>query len=342
MREITGSNVSCFRNMFRHSPFGMALVDPQGCLVDTNPAFQKMTGYSAEELRGMEIARITHADDIRVSSDILKEIYSGRRREALVEKRYLHKDGSVAYARVTHTAIEDADGETEATFAIIDDITQNHLAEQQRLAVTTEQRDSLVREVHHRIKNNLQGVIGLLRQYATQHSEVAEILQGAIQQVNSIALVHGLQRLGGDVSLHEMVRGICSGAANPQGSPEIVDDLQQTTLVPGGEAVPMALILNELICNAIKHGNSTVHVQLAHGPASDGIHLEISNNGKDLPADFDFGSGTGLGLGLRLVKSLLPGKAAQLDFQQEQGKVITRLTLRPPVIDRDRDAHQAS
>lgn len=73
------------------------------------------------------------------------------------------------------------------------DITEQRAAEQARLDAAIAQREMLVKEVHHRIKNNLQGVAGLLQQIAMRKPEVAPAISEVVGQVQAIAQVYGLQ-----------------------------------------------------------------------------------------------------------------------------------------------------
>jgi len=99
------------------------------------------------------------------------------------------------------------------------------------------------------------------------------------------------------------------------------------------EAVPLALVLNELISNAVKHGDRTkgVSITLRHEPLPYMVQVTITNSGQ-LPPDFDFPSLPATGAGLQLVASLLPRKSATLSWKQQDGNVIARLELAPPII----------
>ncbi len=214
------------------------------------------------------------------------------------------------------------------------------------------QRDTLVREVHHRIKNNLQGITGVLRLFAENHPETAQPITEAISQVQSISIIHGLKMNVGLQPLHlcGLVNAIAANnqvlwkAQIPFGTPSCkTDDCQ----LPGSEncrlpvneaeAVPLALVLNELITNAIKHGNQFEHrgaqlaVELNHDPSCQQTQILISNHGQ-LPLDFDFENRIGTGTGLQLVATLLPRKGASLTWQQQGNLVVTALHLTQPVI----------
>jgi PAS domain S-box-containing protein len=210
-----------------------------------------------------------------------------------------------------------------------------------RIAAAEKQRDVLVKEVHHRIKNNLQGVIGLMQQHAAAHSELKDLVERMVAQIRAIAVIHGMhsERTQGEIGLCELVTEI-SRATTVLTQIEIAadgpDDTSGAIRIPKDEAVPLALVLNELLFNAIKHGlketggGGGVRVSVS---GHDGLaRVRISNPGV-LPApDFDFAKGAGLGTGLNLVKSLLSRHGARLEIVQEGDQVVADLTLTDPAI----------
>jgi two-component sensor histidine kinase len=104
------------------------------------------------------------------------------------------------------------------------------------------------------------------------------------------------------------------------------------------ESVPLALIVNELLTNAIKHSERPaeglpVPIRIACGCNDEHIAVTLVNAGT-LPPGFDFAAGAGLGTGLTLLRSLLPRSGAALSFACGGGRVETRLTLSVPVVSR--------
>jgi two-component sensor histidine kinase len=195
------------------------------------------------------------------------------------------------------------------------------------------QRGVLIREIHHRIKNNLQGVTGLLRQFAHSHPEIAEPVNEAIGQVQSIAAIHGLQERApaGNVRLREMAEAVAAGVgALWQRHVDVeISPGWRPCAIEEAEAVPLALILNELLSNAIKHGSGQTRIVLGQGRRSGSIQLGISNAGQ-LPPGFDPGRTTGTGL--QLIESLLPRAGAKLSWENGDNTVVTVLELEPPVV----------
>ena len=207
------------------------------------------------------------------------------------------------------------------------------------LAEALAQRDALVREVHHRIKNNLQIVVGLLRRDAAQHPEIRPMLESAISQVQSIAVVHGLHgRVTRDgVMLCELLPAICRAISDLSGVPMVVEGIQEgcgKMRIQESETVALALILNELVSNAVKHTDA---MAAGLGPRvtltreGEAGRVGISNPGS-LPPGFDFSRGVGLGTGLGLVKALMPSPGVWVEFQQRAGWVVAEIRLGPPLL----------
>jgi two-component sensor histidine kinase len=224
-------------------------------------------------------------------------------------------------------------------FGIADDVTERTRAEQQRMEEIVKQRDILVREVHHRIKNNLQGVAGLLQHMSDSKPEVAETLSEIAGQIQAIAQVHGLQiRSTGTLPVLGVAQGIFSTLSSMFGV-EIRFEPPPPDLwrygLPESEAVPLALVMNELGTNAIKHRSSRtdgIMVRVAGRP--DGMVFAIENPGT-LPAGFDLAQIAASVSGLGLVKALLPRRGARLTLEQSGSVVAARLQLCPPSIRED-------
>jgi PAS domain S-box-containing protein len=228
----------------------------------------------------------------------------------------------------------DGEGKPVVMLGGCQDITAQRHAETERLVGVMRQRDALVRDVHHRIKNNLQGVVGLLRQLAGEQAEIEPVVNKAIAQLQAVAIVHGLKGRDGstDILLREMLPAIAQSVQDVLQIVMRVDvpaDDGSFTLLSENEAVPVALIMNELLLNAAKvvvrrQVGGDVHAVLRM--TSGRAQLVVANKGA-LPRGFDFSTGSGTGTGLDLVRSLLPPEGAKLTFRQAGGRVEAILDL---------------
>ncbi len=176
-----------------------------------------------------------------------------------------------------------------------------------RIQRVIENRDTLVREVHHRIKNHLQGVLGLIEDCQSRRPEVSADLTTLHGHVLSLAAVHGLQArfLSEDILLKELLDQQVALLRRSDSNLEIVvesDSAAPPIVVASGHAVPLALALTELIINANKHGQGPIAVR--QWVDSRGPHVSISNTVAHV-VKLDIDSEAGFGTGLSLVKSML-------------------------------------
>lgn len=215
------------------------------------------------------------------------------------------------------------------------DVSEQRKAEQARLDAAIAQREMLVKEVHHRIKNNLQGVAGLLQQIAARKPEVASAISEVVGQVQAIAQVYGLQvGAGGPLRLKNVIEAIANSVQRTFGRPITVsfDGAHENDwLLPEAESIPIALSLNELLTNAHKHGNPSAPLSCAIQSTDSLVAIEIRNHGQ-LPEGFNLARVPGGVSGLGLVRALLPRRSSKFQLTQDGEQVLTRIELTPPGI----------
>jgi hypothetical protein len=227
-----------------------------------------------------------------------------------------------------------AAGAPEQLLFVASDVTEQRAAEQARYEAAIAQREMLVKEVHHRIKNNLQGVAGLMQQIAQRRPEVAPVISEAIGQVQAIAQVYGLQ-VGavGPLRVKSVLEAITASVQRMFGRTIKLEtrgaQLHRWAL-PENESIPIALTINELLTNAVKHSrDGDVRCTLAGGERE--VTIMVCNQGQ-LPPGFNVAQIPGGVSGLGLVRALLPRRSATLSLEQAGGEVIARVLLVPPGI----------
>jgi PAS domain S-box-containing protein len=331
-----------YRLLMEQAAEAVVVADMTGNILEVNSRAATLLGYEEDELPGRNISMIHPAEELQHVAEAFAAFERFDRVEIL-ETLVLTKQGRRVPVSITSKAIILAD--RTVSMGIFRDLSEQHQRDAQRLRQEEAHRDALVREVHHRIKNSLQGVTGILRELAQRKPEMTSDLDTVISQVGSIALVHGLSgaESGGRVTLCALVADVTRNARMIWHK-DIVADFKHDCrhcVVNEREAVPLALVLNELLANACKHSAAgdvrsklEVAVECNINDDADGepvrARVRIVNPGHLVPG-FDFGRKCGLGTGLSLVAALLPKHGATLVLTQQAIGVETLLELSAPV-----------
>jgi len=121
-----------YRAMFENAGVGITRVDLNGALADVNQKFCDMVGYTPDELLAMPLSKLTHPDDYGQGAAFRGQLTRGNKRSATGEKRFLHKDGRIIWARRTMSIVQDERGDPEYVISIVEDITERKLVEQRQ------------------------------------------------------------------------------------------------------------------------------------------------------------------------------------------------------------------
>ncbi len=119
-----------FRTIFKNAAFGIAFATPEGRLVEVNPAFCEIVGYSAEELTQMRVQDFSHPEDVDREREVIRAIRNGRLDRYRVEKRYICKEGRQVWVDVVVTGIFAFSGELRHVVGIVEDISERKRAMQ--------------------------------------------------------------------------------------------------------------------------------------------------------------------------------------------------------------------
>ena len=237
-------------------------------------------------------------------------------------------DGRVWDCRIA--PLDDADLPDAQLLLVASDVTEQRAAERARLQAAIDQREVLVREVHHRIKNNLQGVAGLLQQSVARHPGLSSVLSEAVSQVQAIAQVYGLQvGAHGPLDVASLLQAIAQSVQRTFGRTITVAVVGEVPhRLPEAESIPVALTVNELLTNAIKH-SSDGDVRCTLSAVGQTVHIRIASQAR-LPAGFELQQVRAGVSGLGLVRALLPRRSATLTLLQVGDDVVAAIELRPP------------
>jgi PAS domain S-box-containing protein len=228
-----------------------------------------------------------------------------------------------------------ADERVDQLLMVSTDVTTQREAQRAELEAAIARREMLVQEVHHRIKNNLQGVAGLMQQAVVRHPQMQPIVAEVVGQVQAIAQVYGLQ-VGntGLLAVRDVIEAIAQSVQRTFGRAitlTVDSDPGGRWLLPETESIPIALALNELFTNAVKHSPANAGVVCRLWLRADAVRVEIANPG-ELPPQFRLDRRPATLSGLGLVRALLPRRCAALSLTQQGDAVVAVLDLTPPVV----------
>ncbi len=119
-----------FRRFFEEGQFGITIAGPDFKFIDANPAFCRMIGYTADELKSLSFAEITHPDVVDNSVEQVRALAKGEIPQIKLEKQYVKKNGQLLWGSLISTAIRDDDGKVIYYLAMIQDITEHKKAEE--------------------------------------------------------------------------------------------------------------------------------------------------------------------------------------------------------------------
>jgi PAS domain S-box-containing protein len=325
------------------APMAITLFDAQTLEVrQINRVAAEALGLSAEAAVGRTPASLyppEHATRFR--TDLLAALAAPEvvtEREHTFDLRGGHRVWDLRYLPLSQPADPAAGrplARVDQILLVATDVTAQRAAQRAELEAAIAQREMLVQEVHHRIKNNLQGVAGLLQQIGQRRPEVQPVITEVVGQVQAIAQVYGLQVGGvGPLQLRDVVEAIAQSVARTFGREIVFSALGDWSLawtLPESEAIPIALTLNELLTNAVKHSLDAAPVLCRVDSSGEGVLIEIDNAGR-LASDFRIDHRPSTVSGLGLVRALLPRRHATLTITPRGDRVVAAVTLSPPVV----------
>jgi PAS domain S-box-containing protein len=313
-----------FRVLAETSPVSVCLFQGDRHIY-VNPAMERMFGYSAEELCRMKFWELAH-DDYRelIRARGLARL-AGQGGPGQYEFKYLTKKGEEGYVLISAGMLE-YHGHPTGVASFLD-ITERKRTEQ-LIRASLEEKEVLLREIHHRVKNNLQVISSLLYLQSQKFSdeELQTCFSESQNRICSMALAHeqlyqskNLAEVSIKTYLENLVRQqqqICPSADQKIDCRLAVEDIPLDI----EKVIPCGLLITELLSNAYKHAfadgrNGQVVISL-HGGAGR-FELTVADDGIGLPAGFDHGQVKTLGL--QLVSALVDQLNGTLELENGNG-----------------------
>ena len=280
---------------------------------------------------GGEFLSAVHPDDRHAPREALARTME---QDASYETDYraVWPDGSIHHITARGRLIRDNEGLPWRITGIIWDITARKLAEE-ALKASLREKETLLKEIHHRVKNNLQVMSSLLNWQSRYVSDplALDAFRISIDRIKSMALIHdklyrsqALSGINVRGYVSDLARGLMDTYATGGKRISLTLDINRAITMDLDTAIPLALIINELVSNAIKHGfpgeaEGTVTV----GLREDGTHMTliVADTGVGFPEGLDFRNTPSMGM--QLVMVLVEQLEGTIELTREEGTKFT-------------------
>lgn len=326
------SSEARFRSLFNNSSESIAVfgsMRPDGVpekIIEVNDIACKHLGYTHEELMRMHPADIVDPESRPALIEVLSTLRTGG--YAVCESTHRTKGGNRIPVELSIQLFE-MDGKP-AIIANARDITERKRADG-LIRSALREKEILLREVHHRVKNNIQVISSLLNLQASKTPDPATkaMLEESRQRVRSIAIIH--EKLYNSANLANIdfavyLKSLADELSRSFGRPEVscVLDLEAIPFEID-KAIPTGLIVNELLTNALRHAfppgtKGTLWVQL-RSLGDENVELVVKDDGVGFPAGTDISSATTMGLAI--VRTLVEQLRGTLAMDTSHGTACT-------------------
>jgi PAS domain S-box-containing protein len=302
---------------------------PDGKYVYVSPSCERITGYSAAEFMagtGLSLEIVLPQDRVIIEKHYALEGPADQGEDRHIDFRFITKDGRVRWMSHYCTQVVDGAGNPIGRRASNRDITDRKQTEETIQALLRD-KDLLLHEVHHRIKNNMNSVASLLslQRCKLQDQGAIDALETAQNRLRSMGLLYDrlyrsnhLQAMAVGNYLGPLVKEIVE-AIPCHASISIVDDIGDFEL-PAQVLQPLGIVVNEIVTNSLKYafeGRDTGVIQVEACKAGNRVCITLGDDGVGLPSSINFENSSGLGL--VLIKALVEQMDATVRMETTEG-----------------------
>jgi PAS domain S-box-containing protein len=303
--------------------------DPKGKVLFASPSYCEVLGRTEESIIGSNFLPLVHQEDQKKTHRALDKLHNPPY-VVFLEHRLLTMNGWRWVAWADKAILNDDEDELEAFVGVGRDITERKLAED-RIMRSLKEKELLLREVHHRVKNNLQIISTLLSLQSSQIDDqrVIDLYRESQNRILSIALIHENLYQSDDltnINFANYVKSLINDLFHSYGvDPDKISiKMQIKDIIMGIEtAIPCGLIINELISNSLKHAfpDGTGKITLEIYEKDKGKYLlKVKDDGEAFPEPFNFE--TKDTLGIKLIRNLVTQLDGEITFDEMNKEFI--------------------
>jgi PAS domain S-box-containing protein len=292
-----------------NAPFPMMIHAEDGEVVLINHIWTELTGYTHDEIPTLaDWTEKAYGDRKHIARSVIDQLYELDGRTNDGEFAVTTKTGDRHIWEFSSSPLGKSPNGRRLVLSVAVDRTLQKQAEQ--IQETAQQRETLIREIHHRVKNNLQVVSGLLYLQSRQveDEKTLKILQDSQERIHSMSLIHeklygsaDLSRIDFSDYVKSLTQDLWMSHTPVSNRVSLILDLQPE-LLPIDIAMRCGLVVNELVSNALKHAfpePESGEIQISFSTTGENLYeLIVSNDGADLTQEIDFSRKKSLGLWL--------------------------------------------
>jgi PAS domain S-box-containing protein len=311
-RKRAEEEIKKFKTISDRAGYGSVIFDGNGTIIYINKSFAEMHQYTVRDVLGKNQSIFFNKDQMEEVNTLCEQL---TKEGSYIGKEVWHtrRDGSVFPTLMNGTLIEDGNGTPLFMTATAIDITERKEAEE-KLKTSLREKEVLLREIHHRVKNNLQIISSLLSlqsDYSGGERD-SKILKENQNRIRTMALIHEKLYQCEDmanINVKEYIEAVayglfCSYEINTERIALTVDVGPVSLGID--TAIPCGLIINELLSNCLNHafpGNRKGCIKITLGSLDGVIELVVKDDGVGIPEDIDFKNTDSLGLHLVTILS---------------------------------------
>lgn len=325
-----------FRAAFHQAAVGIAHVATDGRWLLVNQRLCDIVGYTSQELQLLTFQDITHPDDINADLEYVDQILADNIQTYSMEKRYFRKDSSIVWVNLTVSLMREPSGEPKYFISVVEDISERQAALreskqwEEQIQASLLEKEVLLKEIYHRVKNNLQVISSLLSLQSAyiKDKEDLVIFKQSQQRIASMALVHeklyqsqDLARINFGEYIRDLVSSLFSAYEVNEDAIALRVNIDEHVFLGLDTAIPCSLIIHELVSNSLKYAfplgrNGTIYIEMIKNHEHQ-VKLVVSDDGIGLPSNFNFKNMASLGW--QLVDALTNQLGGNLNIHGSMG-----------------------
>lgn len=325
-----------FEATFQKAPIGIAHHKPNEKWILVNQSLCKILGYKKDQLLQLDFDDFIHPDDIERGRQLDQDIVDGVISSYKDEKRYKRKDGTYINIRLTKGCVQDDDGNVQYLISIIEDITQQK-KDEEKLKQTLEEKEILLAEVHHRVKNNI-ALMSALLELQLMHSDskyLNKVLYHYKTRLKSLSLIYenfnGVEKepnIDFKWYLNELVSFLNQMFDLSETKIDYQKEIGELKLNIN-QAIPVGLICNEMLIHTNTkefNGIENPFIKLQLTTENGHVTISVKNNGQSINGGIDINDSQSLDA--RIMDALVKQIEGKVTLTSEENRETYKLVFK--------------